>query len=239
MLLSLRLSDLFPGTASGDVSDNVVGYAAVPCLVPCRPDQADGSPTNVVYDLKLLPDIAINGLIQTNGEIYGVGFAWTNSSTLVLQGTHDLNAWTNIAYIWSNPPETVWTTNTPLNSYGDFFRVALVADGHSTNLPPLGAALEPLPRSTVDSQLAVTTARITDCRFANGKVWVSVSTLPGQTVQVQAVNASGVILQTRVADASGASVVAAFAANSLPNPVFFQTRTASADVPSTKPPRLP
>jgi hypothetical protein len=107
------------------------------CLVPGNPNEADGSPTNCTYVVELVPDIIINHLIQTNGSIYGVDLTWNGTSTFALQASADLNHWTNVTYIWSSPPETVWTTNAPLNSYGQFFRVALVANGYQTNPPAL------------------------------------------------------------------------------------------------------
>src|SRR5262249_25122093 len=118
-------------------SANVVGYAMMPALLPCSPDQADGSPTNFFFALELLPDVPINQLIQDGSGVYGVDFTWGFDSTFVLQGTSDFNNWTNVAYIWSYPPETAWTTNQALNSYGSFFRIALVANDHISNLPPL------------------------------------------------------------------------------------------------------
>lgn len=221
-LLSLYLTDIYPGIASGVVSANIVGYAMMPCLVPCSPEEADGSPTNFVYDLKLLPDVTINQLIQTNGQIYGVDFTWDSASTFLLQGSADLNIWTNIAYLWSDPPETVWTTNTALNAYGQFFRVALVADGHSTNLPPLTSNLALMTRSIANAGVASTTPRVTSCQFAGGRVAVNLVSQPGQTVQVQAVDSHGTVRQTQRTTAQGTAATVNFDAASLPNPVFFQ-----------------
>jgi hypothetical protein len=222
VLLSLVLTEMYPGVAEGVVSGNIVGYVLMPCLVPCSPEEADGSPTNFVYTLKLLPDVIINSLIQTNSQIYGVDFTWDSESTFLLQGTADFNVWTNIAYVWSYPPETLWTTNTPLNAYGSFFRVALVADGHSTNLPPLTSSLALTPKTVAQGSLTLTTPRVTGCQFARGKVVVNLATQPGQTVQVKAVDSHGTIRQTQPVVAAGASATVSFDAASLPSPVFFR-----------------
>lgn len=222
VLLSLVLSEYFPGIADGSVSANVVGYATMPCLIPCSPEQADGSPTNFVYNLKLLPDIALNRLIQTNGEIYGVDFTWTNESTFVLQGTGNMNTWTNIAYLWSYPPETVWTTNAPLNGYGPFYRVALVADGHDTNPPPLTSSLPLAPQTSATASFTTATPRVTGCQFAQGKVLVNFATQPGRTVQVQELDSHQIIRQTQSVTTSGTSATVTFNAAGLPSPVFFQ-----------------
>ena len=194
VVMALHLSGDYPGSAQGVYSDVVFGIASMPCLVPCRPDDADGSPTNYVFSLKLLPDINLNGLIQTNGNVYGVDFTWTNSpATFLLQGSADMKSWTNINYLWSDPPEEVWTTNTSLSSYGNFFRVELVADGHQTNLPPLSSAVAvPTPNAgPVTKGKFATAPNITSCRPAGGRIVVSVSAQAGQTVQVQALTPGG------------------------------------------------
>lgn len=222
ILFSLELAEFYPGAGSGVYSANVVGYATMPCLVPCSPEAADGSPPNFVYGLKLLPDVTINRLIQDNGKIRGVDFNWTDESTFVLQASMDLSTWTNIAYIWSWPPETVWTTDPPLNIYGSFYRVALVANGHSSNLPPLSSTLALTPKASVTAGLGATTPRVNGCQFANGKLVVNVTAQPGQTVQVQAMDSHRVVRHTRQVKATGTSMTVDFDAAGLPSPVFFQ-----------------
>lgn len=223
VLMSLFLAEINPAAAEGIISGNILGYANMPCLIPCSPDQADGSPTNFVYTLKLLPDISINQLIQTNGQIYGVDFTWDSASTFLLQGSADMNLWTNVAYIWSYPPETIWTTNAPLNGYGQFFRMAMVAGDQTTNLPPLSSSLALAPKKFAAAGVVATTPKVTSCRLSGGKAVVYLATQAGQTVQVEAVNAHGAVLQTRQVTAQGPSATVKFDAATLPSPVFFKT----------------
>lgn len=221
VLMSLVLTEMYPGIAEGFISGNIVGYAMMPCLVPCDAAEADGSPTNFTYVLKLLPDVSINQLIQTNGNIYGVDFTWDSDSTFLLQGSTDLNNWTNTAYIWSYPTETVWTTNTPLNDYGQFFRVSLIADGHATNLPPLASAFTMASKTKAKANMSSTTLRVIGSQFVNGKFLVNVATQSGQMVLVQAVNSRGTICQSQQVTAKATSATATFDVGNLPNPVFF------------------
>jgi hypothetical protein len=207
ILMSLNLAGYYPGASNAVYSQNIVGYGELPCLVPCRPEDADGSPTNFVYDLKLVPDIQINQLVQGIGGVDGVDFTWDAASTLLLQGTADFQHWTNISYIWSTPPETVWTNNTLLSNYGQYYRLELVADGHQSNLPPLSNAVAATRAVT---KISNPTARVSGCQFLNGKLAVSITTQPGRMVQVQSVLSNG----------SWATV--AFDVASLPNPAFFQ-----------------
>ncbi len=199
----------------------------MPCLVPCTPDEADNSPTNYSFALKLVPDVAINQLIQTNGNVYGVDFTWNYDSTFLLQSSTDFNNWTNIAYVWSYPPETTWTTNTPLNSFGNYFRISIVADGHDTGLPSLNSAAAATPRTIVTRNLVPKTVpggapTVTGCSFSNGKVLVNVTAQPGQTVNIQAVDSYLSVKQSQQVVTKGTVTTGSFDAATLPNPVYFQ-----------------
>lgn len=216
----LNLTGIYPGILSGGgvFSQNVVGCANMPCLVPCPPEGADNSPTNFVYDLKLAPDVVIKQLIQTNGQIQGVDFLWGSEATFVLQGTSDFKNWTNIAYVWSYPPETIWTTNQTLNSRGSFFRLELVTDGHSTNLTPLVSNLAVKPKIPIH-----TPPVITSCRLTGENIVVGVSSSsPGQGYYLQALDSGLVVRQSQFVISSGFPTTVNFAAASLPNPVFFR-----------------
>ena len=226
---SLFLTGFTPPLGGGGVySENVVGYAWMHCLVPCTPDEADGSPTNYVFVLKIVPDVAINQLIQTNGNIYGIDFTWGYDSTFLLQASTDLNNWTNAAYVLSNPPETIWTTNTPLNNFGNFFRIFLIADGYDTNLPALNSSTAEISKALAKNSGVVPKGvpggapKVTGCSFSNGKVLVNVATAPGEQVQIQAVDAHLAVQQTQLVAAKGTVTTAAFDAANLPSPVFFQ-----------------
>ncbi len=103
------------------------------CLIPCLPEEVDGSPDKVVSRIELVKDIKIDGLIQTNREIYGISFTWNENSTVRLEGSFNLKTWSTVAQFFGTPPTTIWITNTPINSYGRFFRLGLVANRHLTN----------------------------------------------------------------------------------------------------------
>ncbi|MGA2180079.1 MAG: hypothetical protein ABSH15_10920 [Verrucomicrobiota bacterium] len=230
VVFSLYLADFNPWVLNGDVSANIVGYAAFPCLVPCPPEQADGSPTNFSYTLKLLPDISIQQLIQSNGVVSGVDFLWDYDSTLLLQASTDLTTWTNVTYIWSVPPETLWITNTPLNDFGQFFRLELVADGYQTNLPPLtsNAVLAKPAASRVSVAPLAAIPRVSGCQMIKGKIAVSVATQPNQHYSVSALDSHKVVQATQPLTAAGNSATVYFDAQSLPTPVFFQVAATSA-----------
>ena len=219
---SLYLAEFNPWAFGGVASANIVGYAGFPCLVPCPPEQADGSPTNFSYALKLVPDVVIQQLIQSNGVIAGVDFSWDYNSTFLLQASTELTTWTNVAYLWSYAPETLWTNNTPLNDFGQFFRLELVASDQTTNLPPLNSHVLPAKTAATKTSVAATVPRVCGCQVFQGNIAVSVATQPKQNYIVSALDSHKVVQATQLLTATGNSATVYFNAKSLPTPVFFQ-----------------
>ncbi len=105
------------------------GYVNMEALVPCSPQESDGSYARLFSRLELLPDIRIDELIVTNGEVHGLKFSWAMQSTMELQGSDDLEHWSSITQFAGNPPQTVWTTGAVLNPAGPFYRLLLIYGG--------------------------------------------------------------------------------------------------------------
>jgi hypothetical protein len=227
VLLSLWLADFNP-LPGGIFSQNIVGYANMPCLVPCRPEDADGSPASFSYVLKLLPDVNISQLIQSDGVVQGVDFLWGYESTFLLQASTDLNTWTNVAYVWSYPPETLWITNRSLNDFGQFFRVSLVANGYATNLPPLNSNI--LMARPVVAKAGIATSstapRVSGCQISGGKIAVTIATQANQKYTVSALDNHKAVQATTSLTANGNTASVFFDAKALPSPVFFQVASA-------------
>jgi hypothetical protein len=228
VVVSLQFAGIFPGTDGLVYSQNIVGYAGFPCLVPCGPDQADGSPTNYSYALKLVPDVNIQQLIQSNGVAQGVDFLWDSDATFLLEASQDMATWTNVAYLWSTPPETRWITNTPLNDFGQFFRVELVSDGYQTNLPPLSENVVRTRPAAVRANVGATPAipSVTGCQISQGKIAVKVATQPHQHYTVTAVDRFRATRAAQPLTATGDSTTAYFDPANLPTPVYFQVAAA-------------
>ena len=153
--------------------DTFGGYVNLDCLVPCAPEQADGSPPDLVSGLELLPDVKIDGLLVTNGNVYGLTFSWAESSTVELQGSHDLTQWTPITWLFGDPPQTTWTTNVPLNSFGEFFRLRLVANSHVTN------NLATVTLASYSSEIPIATEEMVD-----GQIRVGFASVPNAVYEV-------------------------------------------------------
>ena len=65
------------------------GYVNLDCLVPCELEEADGSSPVLASRMELMPDITIDELIRTNGDIHGVTFSWSEPSTVELRASHN------------------------------------------------------------------------------------------------------------------------------------------------------
>lgn len=102
------------------------GYLNLDCLVPCAPEESDGSATVLVSRHEFVPDIVIDGLVFTNGHVHGLTFSWPVTSTVELQASHDLVAWTPVARFPGQSGQTTWTTNSPLEGFGRTFRLLLI-----------------------------------------------------------------------------------------------------------------
>jgi hypothetical protein len=124
---------------------SITAVPTLDCLVPCAPEVADGSSPELVAQIELVPDIKIDALVITNGAVYGLTFSWSQPSTVELQGSHNMTNWETIARFFGDAPQTTWTSNTPLNSFGEYFRLSLVANRHLSSAK-LTTSLHSTPR---------------------------------------------------------------------------------------------
>lgn len=230
-LFSLRqVSDWFDYWAGrGSFSANMFGYVYLPCLNPCSSSMADGSPPDLTSAISIIDhDMTLDNLIVTNGQVMGVVFSAGFKSTVLLEGSMDSVNWTNIAYLWGDAGRTTWSTNVPLNDFGNFFRVELVAmDEHITNLPPLSAnsaiAVAGLKTSAVAQGSSSTIPSLT-CRPQGNGVAVQFMSEAGRKYAVQALDVRSRVVVTRDVAGTGQMVEAHFEAAILPNPVFFSAK---------------
>ena len=230
---NMLVGDINP-LGNGRVS-TLFGGAQLPCLVPCRPELADGSPTNYSYSLKLYPDIPLE-ILQQGSVIGGLSFDWNYASTFALEASTDLNTWTTVGNLWSYPPKTIWMSYEGLNDYGQYFRVELVSNGYQSDPPPLNpyySYLSVTGRSSMkgaDALGAQTDAipRVSGCQVFEGKIAVNIITRPNQTCIVNAMDNHKAIHVTQQITATNDCAKVAFDPADLPSPVFFQVSASPA-----------
>lgn len=186
-VLGIQMADPYEG--------GVGGYVSTDCLIPCSPEEADGSATNMVSGIELIPDIKIDELIHTNGEIHGLTFSWYQQSTVQLEASHDMNLWTPVARFFGDPPQSNWTTNGALNPYGNFFRLSLIANRHFTN--GLSGATFAI-RSLVASDIPIQNQEILD-----KKIKIGFASIPDTRYQVTRDQWSGQIQTVQQVTAIG------------------------------------
>lgn len=194
------------------------GFVVYPALVPCLAEEADGSAATLVSRIELLADIKIDNLICTNGNIYGVTFSWSGPSTVELQGSFNMVDWTTITRFFGDAPQTTWTTNTPLNSFGQFFRLSLVAARHLTNSPPetLVVAKAKAPDIKPDGNL----------EFAKGQLRCSFTSLPNQPYACDVIGTKGQVITTRQVEPIQEISTVSFDVSELNAVGFFRVRPA-------------
>ncbi len=219
---SMFTSEIFP---AGVVSENMVGYAIVSCLLPCPPEMADGSPTNHLETIVLIPDMVIEKLLL-GPSIYGLLFNWGSDSTDLLQASPDMVHWTNVTYIFGTNGDTLWTTNQHLLDNGQYFRLLLAAGFQTTNVAPLSEVPSIQTSALIKSRSSTSSnLRVTGCKPKGDVVSVQVATVPGQRGQVRMLNSRGGVLQTQAFNATSNSVVVTFSTKNVTGPMLFQAVT--------------
>ena len=232
IFFNMQVGDINP-LGNGYVS-TLFGGARLPCLVPCRPELADGSPTNYSYSLKLLPDISLE-ILQQDGVIGGLSFDCSYASTFALEASSDLNTWTTVGNLWSYPPKTIWMSYEGLNDFGQYFRLELVANGYQSDPPPLNPYASYLTAANQSLAVKVDTVgtqsnaipRVRNCQILEGKIAVNIITRPNQTCIVNAVDNHKAIRATQQITAKNDWATVIFDTANLPSPVFFQVVASS------------
>ena len=143
------------------VLSGIVGYWNVDVLVPCPPEEADGSsPTLPIHSTWMtLPDIEITEILRNGSSPIGLTYYYPDANTMRLEATRDFRSWTNVAYIFGGGSYTSWTNDVPLSNFGSSYRLELVAEGHGTNLPPLNPVPSGLAAETPSGK-SLTTSTI-------------------------------------------------------------------------------
>ena len=204
---------------------NTVGYARIHALVPCPPEEADSSPTNLVerFTVIQLPDVQIDSLTRVSNEVIGLTFTYSEDSTVQLQATRNFQNWTNVTFLYGNSGTTTWTSGGPLNAYGDFFRLLLAAEGH-VPIPSNTSAgtASKMARATQPDAAAIPTksdGRVLFCVPGTSGIEVQVLTSLNTRYELKLVSSTGETLRRRIVEGTGGTV-RSFISGPVPNPVL-------------------
>ena len=97
-------------------------------VVPCPPEEADGSGATQSGSNWLRADLRITSLVLENGAPKSLSYEWTYDSTVSLEASFDLKIWTPVTTILGDAGETIWTVTVPLENSGKFYRLTLLAN---------------------------------------------------------------------------------------------------------------
>jgi hypothetical protein len=171
----------------------------------------------MISRVELLPDLVINELILTNGEVHGLRFTWDEPSTVEVQGSHDLAEWTAVARIYGDPPQTTWVTNAPLNSFGDFFRLQLITNTHpstATVSPMLISQPQRSPERVIVNHIGT-----------DGKaVTIGFASVPNMVYEVDYCESLSRVIETKRVTATGVFTTAVFDVTKPRQMGFFKVR---------------
>jgi hypothetical protein len=195
-------------------SMNIVGFVNINALVPCPESEADGSPTNLLTKVSIinLPDVEILSLVRNGAATHGVTFRYGEASTLRLDGTADFRS---------------WNTNQPLDTFGNFYRLQLVAEGQVTNLPPLNSSSSPGPLFVSANANPMKVLR---CAPVADGVEVTIATQPGNTHEVSLLDSSARPVQSQSLTASSEVATVHFSTKPLRSVVLIQARYTTRTV---------
>jgi len=197
--------------------NGAAGYARMPCLIPCSPEEADGSSPIFVSRVEMIRDIKIDQLIRTNDHVYGLTFSWNEPSTVQLEATHNLTNWTAVARFFGSPPSTTWTTNMPLEDHGKFFRLSLVANRHLTNATTATA-------TTVSAAQRFREIPIISRELVRNQIQVGFASTPGGKYEIDHLSRAGQVICTTSTVASKSFTTVSFDISTSGNAGSFRVR---------------
>ena len=122
---NLLVSTNFPALA---------GFAALRAIVPCSPDQADGSSSQLFDQFKLREELTISGLATTPGEVTGISFWWNLESTVQIQSSPDLSDWVVQTNLLGEAGTNEWVFPVSVRTNRLFYRLRLLATGKRPDL---------------------------------------------------------------------------------------------------------
>lgn len=117
-------------TLSGDsgLGFDLNGYAWCDGLIPCPPEEADGSATVLTSKVENNPDLRITNLYLYQGRVTGISVNWSIALVYVLEASPDLAVWHDVT-TFSTPNGSAQLGS--LEDPGPFFRVRVYDSGSS------------------------------------------------------------------------------------------------------------
>ena len=119
-----------PGFFDGIIgSMNILYYVSLNAVVPCPPDQADGSPAQHKEVYEMFSSLMIDSFYKREGELHGLYVRYDPSgyTAVVRARRHNQDPWTDIEQFKGQAGVTCWVSDLPLKYYGNYFCAALLS----------------------------------------------------------------------------------------------------------------
>jgi thiosulfate/3-mercaptopyruvate sulfurtransferase len=101
---------------------NVKECLTLKCLVPCDPEQSDGSPSLYQDSASAFPEINISECYLSAPQVLRLGIRARPGLPLCIESTETLNIWHRVGFLAASGLITPWTTNTTGAGPSQFYR---------------------------------------------------------------------------------------------------------------------
>jgi hypothetical protein len=103
----------------------VVAYVSLPCLVPCGPNETDGSSPEQIHSVPSRPEVRVDGLSISDNGVIDIDFQVGEGVPVVIEASDDLINWVPIGTSVGTAGTTQWTSAATPAPEGQFFRVVV------------------------------------------------------------------------------------------------------------------
>lgn len=167
-------------------SPSIFGFTDHECLVPCPPDEADGSAPLHVMRFIMVPDVKILQLLTDSNGVSGLKYYLPYDASFVVEGSQNLTNWNPVAYS-SAAAGTNEFTSVNLITGGPYYRIQILAvNGHNLS------STHPENTGGLHGKLANDVKMVT---ASTGKV-ITFPSIVSKSYQIDFTSAQGAVLKS-------------------------------------------
>lgn len=167
-------------------AQSIFGFTNHECLVPCPPDEADGSAPLHVMRFITVPDVKILQLLTDSNGVSGLKYYLPYDASFVVEGSQNLTNWNPVAY-GSAEAGTNQFNSASLITSGPYYRIQITAvNGHNLS------SAQPTNTGGLTGKLANDVKLLAT---ATGKV-ITFPSIASKIYQIDFTSAQGAVLKS-------------------------------------------